>query len=100
MGEHRLEIQVDESIVAAAMSALSGLTEAEQTAFMRAVVESVIAYRTTGKAEVLEQLAGDIEATVRLRQLPDYVSAVRAESAPASEAPRRSVREIFASARA
>jgi hypothetical protein len=100
MGEHRLEIQVDESIVAEAMSALSGLTEAEQTAFMRAVVESVIAYRTTGKPEVLEQLAGDIEATVRLRQLPDYVSAVRAGSAPASEAPRRSVREIFASVRA
>lgn len=99
MGEHRLDVDVDESLVAAAMSALSGLTEAERTSFMRAVVEAVVAYRTVGKVELLEQLAGDIEATVRLRQLPDYAGAVLAASAPASGAPRRSVREIFASAR-
>ena len=99
MGEHRLDVQIDESLVSAAMSALSGLTEDERTAFMRAVVETVIAYRTQGKAELLEQLAGDVEATVRLRQLPDYVNAVRAAPACASETPRRSVREIFASAR-
>ena len=99
MGEHRLDVQVDESLVAAAMSALSGLTDTERTAFMRGVVEAVVAYRMVGKTELLEQLAGDIEATLRLRQVPDYVEAVRATRTPSPTPPRRSVREILANAR-
>ena len=100
MGEHRTDVHVDESLVAAAMSALSGLSDTERTAFMRAVIEAVVAYRTVGKTEFLEQLAGDIEATVRLRQVPEYVEAVRAAPPrPSSASPPRTVREIFASVR-
>jgi hypothetical protein len=99
MGEPRLDVQVDESLVETAMSALSDLTEAERTSLMRGVVEAVVAYRMVGKTELLEQLAGDIEATVRLRQVPEYVNAVRDTSPRSATAPSRSVREIFASAR-
>ena len=98
MGEHRLNADVDPAIVAAAVTALEGLSQAEQTSLMTGIVEAVLAYRQVGDIRLLEQLAGDIDATVRLRQLPDYVAAARAVS-PAASAPGRSVREIFASAR-
>jgi hypothetical protein len=99
MGEHRLDVHVDESLVEAAMSALSGLTDSERTSFMRGVIEAVLAYRMVGKTELLEQLAGDIEATVRLRQVPEYVDAVRTTPPPSSTASRRSVQEILAGVR-
>jgi hypothetical protein len=98
VGEHRLSADVDPAILAAAMTALEGLSQAEQTSLMAGVVEAVLAYRQVGDIRLLEQLAGDIDATVRLRQLPDYAAGARAVRPPAG-APVRSVREIFASAR-
>jgi len=98
VGEHRLNADVDPAIVAAAVTALEGLSRAEQTSLMTGIVEAVIAYRQAGDIRLLEQLAGDIDATVRLRQLPDYAAAAHAVPSSA-EAPVRSVREIFASAR-
>lgn len=98
MGEHRLNVDVDPAMVAAAVTALEGLSQAEQTSLMAGIVEAVLAYRQAGDVRLLEQLAGDIDATVRLRQLPEYAAAARAGSMSAG-ALGRSVREIFASAR-
>jgi hypothetical protein len=99
VGEPRLDVDVDPAKVAAAVTALQGLSQTEQTSLMAGIVEAVVAYRQTGDIRVLEQLAGDIEATVRLRQLPDYASAATRGASQSAGVPGRSVREIFAIAR-
>jgi hypothetical protein len=95
MGQDRVRTEADPESVRAAMAVLASLSDGARDRVMRAVVEAVYTFKGTGDPEVLRQLADDLEATVRVRQMPGATDALT-DAMAAPVAPIRTVDEAFA----